>query len=244
MQEENSTASALARHPRRGPSGARGALSAALSGSEPASPSGGPGRFRGVISIRGSTLAESIRAHLAPKVDVRDLAWLEQLETLSDPGRHPDEWQLATAYLGIVPLGLDPALPEDTAGMRSTGCRRSSPSTTGDRARRPRAPAREALVHQHRLRPGTRGSPSPSCATIYTPPSATPSTPPTCSACSSAAGCSSPPASGARRAARAAARRGVYRFGSRELEVTDPFAVLRPPRGSSSRLSRAMAPSA
>ena len=44
-----------------------------------------------------------------------ELSWLEQLETLSDPGRHPDEWQLATAYLGLVPLGLDPALPEDTA---------------------------------------------------------------------------------------------------------------------------------
>ena len=28
--------------------------------------------------------------------------------------RHPKEWQLATAYLGIVPLGVDPALPEDT----------------------------------------------------------------------------------------------------------------------------------
>ena len=26
----------------------------------------------------------------------------------------PKEWQLATAYLGIVPLGVDPALPEDT----------------------------------------------------------------------------------------------------------------------------------
>ena len=45
----------------------------------------------------------------------RELSWLEQLETLSEPGRHPDEWQLATAYLGLVPLGLDPALPADTA---------------------------------------------------------------------------------------------------------------------------------
>jgi 8-oxo-dGTP diphosphatase len=63
---------------------------------------------------RGETLAESIRAQLATKVDVRELAWLEQLETLSEPERHPDEWQLATAYLGLVPSDVDPALPADT----------------------------------------------------------------------------------------------------------------------------------
>ena len=62
----------------------------------------------------GETLEESIRRHLAGKVDVRELSHLEQLETRSDPRRHPKEWQLATAYLGIVPLGVDPALPEDT----------------------------------------------------------------------------------------------------------------------------------
>jgi 8-oxo-dGTP diphosphatase len=62
----------------------------------------------------GETLEQSIRRHLAGKVDVRELSHLEQLETRSDPKRHPKEWQLATAYLGIVPLGVDPALPEDT----------------------------------------------------------------------------------------------------------------------------------
>ena len=66
---------------------------------------------------RGQTLAESIRAQLATKVDVRELAWLEQLETLSEPDRHPAEWQLATAYLGIVPADVDPALPPDTRWM-------------------------------------------------------------------------------------------------------------------------------
>jgi len=35
------------------------------------------------------TLEESIRRHLATKVDVRRLSHLEQLETLSDPERHP-----------------------------------------------------------------------------------------------------------------------------------------------------------
>jgi 8-oxo-dGTP diphosphatase len=63
----------------------------------------------------GETLEQSIRRHLAVKVDVRELSHLEQLETRSDPERHPREWQLATAYLGLVPSGLDPAVPEDTS---------------------------------------------------------------------------------------------------------------------------------
>jgi 8-oxo-dGTP diphosphatase len=63
----------------------------------------------------GETLEESIRRQLALKVDVRELSHLEQLETRSDPDRHPAEWQLATAYLGLVPEGVDPAVPADTA---------------------------------------------------------------------------------------------------------------------------------
>ena len=49
---------------------------------------------------RGETLEQSIRKHLAQKVDVRELAHLEQLETLSDPKRFAPEWQLATGSLG------------------------------------------------------------------------------------------------------------------------------------------------
>ena len=63
----------------------------------------------------GETLEESIRRQLALKVDVQELSHLEQLETLSEPDRHPWEWQLATAYLGLVPLGVDPAVPHDTS---------------------------------------------------------------------------------------------------------------------------------
>lgn len=62
----------------------------------------------------GETLEDSIRKHLAGKVDVQELSHLEQLETRSEPDRHPREWQLATAYLGVVPLGVDPELPADT----------------------------------------------------------------------------------------------------------------------------------
>jgi ADP-ribose pyrophosphatase YjhB (NUDIX family) len=76
--------------------------------------------FLGAWSLPGGrlgpdeTLEESIRRHLAEKVDVRELAHLEQLETRSDPGRHPERL-IATAYLGLVPAHVDPAVPEDTA---------------------------------------------------------------------------------------------------------------------------------
>jgi 8-oxo-dGTP diphosphatase len=63
----------------------------------------------------GETLEESIRRHLAAKVDVRELSHLEQLGTWSDPDRHPSQWQLATAYLGLVPRDVDPEIPADTA---------------------------------------------------------------------------------------------------------------------------------
>jgi 8-oxo-dGTP diphosphatase len=54
------------------------------------------------------TLEASIRRHLAQKVDVRELAHIEQLETRALP-------EVATAYLGLVPTDADPALPHDTA---------------------------------------------------------------------------------------------------------------------------------
>src|SRR6476619_3780978 len=60
------------------------------------------------------TLEESMRRHLAKKVDVREVAHLEQLETRSDPARNPTRRELATAFLGLVPSGVDPQVPEDT----------------------------------------------------------------------------------------------------------------------------------
>jgi 8-oxo-dGTP diphosphatase len=77
--------------------------------------------FRGAHALPGGylelgeTLEDSIRRHLAHKVDVRELSHLEQLVTLSDPERVSGEWQVVTAYLGLVPSNLDPELPEDTS---------------------------------------------------------------------------------------------------------------------------------
>lgn len=77
-------------------------------------PFAGSWSLPGGYLVPGETLEASIRRHLAVKVDVRELSHLEQLETLSDPARHPTEWQLATAYLGLVPSDVDPGLPADT----------------------------------------------------------------------------------------------------------------------------------
>ncbi|HLX31476.1 MAG TPA: NUDIX domain-containing protein [Gaiellaceae bacterium] len=60
------------------------------------------------------TLEASLRRHLAEKVDVQELSHLEQLETLSNPLRNPAGRELATAYLGLVPADVDPKVPEDT----------------------------------------------------------------------------------------------------------------------------------
>jgi ADP-ribose pyrophosphatase YjhB (NUDIX family) len=76
--------------------------------------------FAGSWSLPGGylepaeTLEHSTRRHLAQKVDVREVAHLEQLETLSDPGRNPLDRELATAYLGLVPRDIDPEVPADT----------------------------------------------------------------------------------------------------------------------------------
>src|SRR5579871_4092636 len=76
--------------------------------------------FSGAWSLPGGdlasteTLEDSIRRHLAAKVDVRELAHLEQLETVSEPDRNPLRWELATAYLGLVPSDAVPELPDDT----------------------------------------------------------------------------------------------------------------------------------
>ena len=77
--------------------------------------------YRGSWALPGGalgpheTLEGSIRRHLAAKVDVREVAHLEQLGSWSEPGRNPRRRELATAFLGLVPAGVDPRLPADTA---------------------------------------------------------------------------------------------------------------------------------
>ena len=77
-------------------------------------PYSGTWALPGGTLVSDETLERSILRHLATKVDVREVSHLEQLGTWSDPARNPERWELATAYLGLVPLGLDPRVPADT----------------------------------------------------------------------------------------------------------------------------------
>ncbi len=191
-------------------------------------PFAGAGRCRG-IAAADETLEESVRRHLAEKVDVRDLSHLEQLETLSDPDRNPAGRELATAYLGLVPAGVDPQIPEDTRwhplddlpSSRTTTRRSSSARATGS--------ARSSRTRTSASRSRRRASRSPSSATSTPPRSATTSARRTSSASSCAVSSSRTPASGGTTAAGEGGRRRSTASAIRELEITDQFAVLRPP---------------
>jgi 8-oxo-dGTP diphosphatase len=191
--------------------------------------------FRGAWSLpggtldAGETLEESIRRHLETKVDVGEVAHLEQLGTWSDPTRHPDRWELATAYLGLVPLGIDPHVPPDTRWHRVDAL----PPTAFDHGA-------ISLAGRERLRGKLSYS---NIGFALAPPSFTLAELRDIYAAAldhdvSATnlkrvllrrGVLEP--TGERRAHGPAGGRPaeVFRFRSSRLEVTDPFAVLRPP---------------
>jgi 8-oxo-dGTP diphosphatase len=59
-------------------------------------------------------LTSSVRRQLAEKVDLRELAHLEQLAVFSDPERVPGPRTIASTFLGLVPSPATPELPPDT----------------------------------------------------------------------------------------------------------------------------------
>jgi ADP-ribose pyrophosphatase YjhB (NUDIX family) len=191
--------------------------------------------FAGAWSLPGGylehdeTLERSIRRHLAVKVDVREVAHLEQLETLSDPARHPLERQLATAYLGLVPIDLDPALPEDTHwhpvdALPPLAFDHSEITLAGRARLRAKlsytnvgfalAPATFAISELREIYAAALGHPV-SATNLQRVLIRRRLLEPT-------GEMTSPGRAGGRPAA-------VYRFVSQRLQVTDPFAVLRPP---------------
>ena len=191
----------------------------------------------------GETLASSIRGHLAAKVDVRELAWLEQLETRSDPARHPVEWQLATAYLGLVPSDVDPGLPADTAWHPIDRL----PGMAFDHqpivlAGRERLRAKLSYTNIGFALAPKRFTVSELRA-IYAAALGYDVAATNLQRVLERRGVLEP--TGHRRASGPDGGRpaAVYRFRSRELQVTDPFAVLRPPvrpaRARGSRRARA-----
>jgi 8-oxo-dGTP diphosphatase len=60
-------------------------------------------------------LGESLSRHLAAKVDLTEIGFLEQLETRSDADRDPRGRVIATAYIALVATNINPTLPADTA---------------------------------------------------------------------------------------------------------------------------------
>lgn len=75
---------------------------------------------RGKWSLPGGRLGDdedltsSVRRQLAEKVDLRELAHLEQLAVFSDPHRVPGDRTIASTFLGLVPSPATPELPPDT----------------------------------------------------------------------------------------------------------------------------------
>ncbi|OBB63441.1 MULTISPECIES: NUDIX domain-containing protein [unclassified Mycobacterium] len=75
---------------------------------------------RGAWSLPGGQLRNdedmttSVLRQLAEKVDLKELAHLEQLAVFSDPNRVPGARVIASTFLGLVPSPATPELPPDT----------------------------------------------------------------------------------------------------------------------------------
>jgi 8-oxo-dGTP diphosphatase len=75
---------------------------------------------RGAWSLPGGRLRHdedmmtSVRRQLAEKVDLQEVAHLEQLAVFSEPDRVPATRTIASTFLGLVPSPAIPELPPDT----------------------------------------------------------------------------------------------------------------------------------
>jgi ADP-ribose pyrophosphatase YjhB (NUDIX family) len=197
--------------------------------------------FKGAWALPGGPLladerlGTSASRHLATKVDISEIAHLEQLETRSDPARDPRERVLATAYLALVTTGARPRLPSDTAWHRVDelpACAFDHESIIGSARERLRAklsytnigfalaPETFTISQLRDLYAAALGYPvsATNLQRILTRREVIVPTPVV----------SRPTASGGRPAT-------LYRFASRMLVVTNPFAAFRP-RGLAWRL--------
>jgi ADP-ribose pyrophosphatase YjhB (NUDIX family) len=181
------------------------------------------------------TIEQSIRRHLAAKVDVRELSHLEQLETRSDPRRNPRDWELATAYLGLVPSDVDPAVPDDTRWHRAERLPRTA-FDHGEIVRSGLARLRAKLSYTNvgfALAPETFTLSE--LREIYAAALGHDVSATNLHRVLVRRGVLEPTGS-KREPGRTGGRpAALFRFRSGKLEVTDPFAVLRPPRSRKSR---------
>jgi 8-oxo-dGTP diphosphatase len=184
----------------------------------------------GTLGLR-ETLDESIRRHLAEKVDLAELAHAEQLGTWSDPARNPAAWELATGYLGLVPTDAVPQLPADTSWHAVD----ELPRLAFDHGEL-------VLAGRERLRGKLSYT---NVAFALAPPAFTISELRDLYVAALGHEVSATnlqrvllrrdvlePVGGRRDPGRAGGRpAALYRFRTRRLEITDPFAALRPPAG-------------
>jgi ADP-ribose pyrophosphatase YjhB (NUDIX family) len=203
-----------------------------------AEPFGGAWALPGGPLLADETLGASVARQLASKVEVRQLAHLEQLETRSDPSRAPRGRTVATAYLGLIPSDLDPPLPHDTAwhpvdALPATAFDHGS--IVGSALARLRSKLSYTNVGFALAPPAFTIT---ELRTIYVAALGYDVTPTNLQRVLLRRGVleptgemSHPGRAGGRPAA-------LYRFAAPTLEVTDPFAVLRPPAARSGRTPR------
>ena len=174
-------------------------------------------------------LRDAVSGHLSAKVDVREIAWLEQVATHSRVDRDPRGRVLATGYLALVPPDAEPVLPSDTAWFPTPAL----PPTAFDHhffvaaaVDRLRAKLsytnigfalapREFTIQRLREVVSAALGYDVGATNLHRVMTRRQMIEPTGAR-------SAPGQSGGRPAA-------LYRFRQRTLEVTDPFAVLRPP---------------
>ena len=77
-------------------------------------PDAGRWALPGGVVLPDEDVNASAKRQLAQKVDVTEIAHLEQTGVFSAPRRVPGRRVIATGFLGLVPLGADPDLPPDT----------------------------------------------------------------------------------------------------------------------------------
>lgn len=77
-------------------------------------PHSGHWALPGGVLLPDETVDSSASRQLAAKVDLTQVMHLEQIGVFSDPSREPGASTIATGFLGLVPLDVDPAVPADT----------------------------------------------------------------------------------------------------------------------------------
>jgi 8-oxo-dGTP diphosphatase len=180
-------------------------------------------------------LRDAVHDHLATKVDVREISWLEQVATHSRVERDPRGRVLATGYLALVPPDSEPELPEDTAWFPVA----ELPSLAFDHHYFVDAAAERLRAKLSYTNIGFALAPSEftmqrlrevvSAALGYDVDPTNLHRVMTRRGMIEPTGVRSAPGPGGGRPA------ALYRFRDRTLEVTDPFAVLKPPKGADQR---------